>query len=472
MPYLTQSRPYTSTRHGRNDRVAKWEWYENGTQLPWISGAGSGTSVATNCMEDTYSFRDGPSVLAVQPVMTGPEMKDAILRGDELSIDPRAPGGIYRTGEHVRLDGVLNSTYDQGHEFRTFKLRRELPTFDVTGTVLGNSLRFYGHPSIVPSVSNPWPSLVFATTTSEKGQMYAHGNRAISESAPTAPEAGLAAMVAELSRLPTLPLLNWIRKGPSAHQLGSEYLNVQFGIKPLLSDIRALAHAVSNSREIVEQFIRDADKPIRRKRTLVDERVVTKIVSEREQVNVNTFAPARNPEIYGREPLWPRTQYGMILDKTVENVWFSGAFSYFLYESETLLGRLQSYEAYAQKLLGVRLDADVLWELTPWSWLIDWFFDVQSFITRHSRLASDNLVLRYGYVMRSQTAERTVMLANIIAHSGRVIPTPQMTYSAYKAERLRSTPYGFGFDVGAMSAQRWAILAALGLTKGPRTLRP
>jgi hypothetical protein len=168
----------------------------------------------------------------------------------------------------------------------------------------------------------------------------------------------------------------------------------------------------------------------------------------------------------------PSTVYtGIVLDDLVESVWFSGAFSFFLEETDTLLGKLAVYEQLANKLLGGRLDASVVWELTPWSWLIDWFVDVSSFVGRVNRLASDNLVLRYGYVMHSQHIEQSYMLPDIYDRSGRRIPSPHMTYHGHVMRRVRSTPYGFGLSDGDLTPRRWAILAALGMTKAPGVLR-
>jgi hypothetical protein len=37
--------------------------------------------------------------------------------------------------------------------------------------------------------------------------------------------------------------------------------------------------------------------------------------------------------------------------------------------------------------------------------------------------------------------------------------------------RIKSTPFGFGLSPGSFTARQWSILAALGMTRGPRSLR-
>lgn len=469
MPYVQESREYLSqqTKCGspNHNRYTRFEFWREGISIPpWTYSQPYGT-------ETTYSFRNRGQDIAAEKVMTGEDMRRAILHGEELVIDHRAPGGIYRSGEEIRRDGVLSSQFDQGHEFWSDKQWLHYTTFV---DIQNGGWRYKG--PIGVSTSN-YSSLEYSSnpdisfkSASVLGRLRGLGNRAIAESAPTAPEAGLAVMISELRQLPSLPALTLLRHR-SIRSTGGEYLNVQFGIKPLIKDVQTLARSVLKSREILEQYRRDAGLVVRRKRTLVDRVETTNVRPQGFYIQVPQVAHY-NGYNYGTSQ-WFRTEeiMGITHEQQVESVWFSGAFSYYLQETDTLLGKLSAYEQMANKLLGGRLDADTFWELTPWSWLIDWFLDVSSFIGRINRLASDNLVLRYGYVMHEVHLERTAMLPNVLTRSGQVVPTPQVTYHSHRMNRVRSTPYGFGVDLGALTPSRWAILAALGLTKAPGSLR-
>lgn len=410
--------------------------------------------------------------MELRPVeaMSGVEMRKHILRGEILEIDPSTVGGIRATGEKIRRDGVLNSQWDQGHEFTSGKSFRTLYTY-VDLIRNDHQTRYKGAVYLYPHTPGASWTIGFESALEREGArlgLNALGNRAVADSSPTAPASSLAVLVAELRELPTIPGTQLLRQGLRPRSSGGEYLNVQFGWKPLINDTVKLARAVSRSREILEQYTRDSDRIVRRRRVLVDGDVQTTVT---EKVPVTLASPVADYSGYDVGRMVGNTHYeALCLDKVTTDVWFSGAFSYHLEEADTLLEKLLLYEQMANRLLGSRLDATVLWELTPWSWLIDWFADVSSFVARTTRLSEDGLVLRYGYVMRKRVGERTFMLPDITSSAGR-IPTPMTTYTSVLLERIKSTPYGFGLDVNAFSAQRWAILAALGMTRSDRNLR-
>jgi hypothetical protein len=47
--------------------------------------------------------------------------------------------------------------------------------------------------------------------------------------------------------------------------IGGEYLNYQFGWAPIVSDLKSVASAISNSERILRQLERDSGKNVRRK---------------------------------------------------------------------------------------------------------------------------------------------------------------------------------------------------------------
>jgi hypothetical protein len=128
------------------------------------------------------------------------------------------------------------------------------------------------------------------------------------------------------------------------------------------------------------------------------------------------------------------------------------------------------FERRANIVLGTRLTPDVLWNLAPWSWLVDWFGNVGDVSSNATALSNDNLVMRYGYLTKKVSVTYSYTCPDVRSNGHKLgsVTTGLINTSL---ERRRATPYGFGIDLNGLSVAQWAILGALGLTKSPRTLR-
>lgn len=124
----------------------------------------------------------------------------------------------------------------------------------------------------------------------------------------------------------------------------------------------------------------------------------------------------------------------------------------------------------AERIWGVRLNPEVLWNLTPWSWAADWVTNAEDVFANVSAFSSEGLVMRYGYVMETTTTRITDTLRPTLGKYGPY--TLQHSYGTTVKVRRRATPYGFGLDPGTFSAYQWGIIAALGISKAPKTLLP
>jgi hypothetical protein len=166
---------------------------------------------------------------------------------------------------------------------------------------------------------------------------------------------------------------------------------------------------------------------------------------------------------------------GTVVVHARQDRWFSGSFTYYVPEAgQGFFQDLSRFEALANKLLGTRFTPEVLWELAPWSWLIDWFFGVQNNISVATRFQSDGLVLNYGYLMvRDRVTVNhlfdVVYRKDQATLNARKSAFERVTYD--RKRRVKSTPFGFGLNPGDFTARQWSILAALGMTKSPGKLR-
>lgn len=146
--------------------------------------------------------------------------------------------------------------------------------------------------------------------------------------------------------------------------------------------------------------------------------------------------------------------------------WFSGSFTYHLPSDYKSRNEMRRIAAQATEILGLEITPEVIWNLTPWSWAVDWFANTGDVLSVISDMASDGLVVNYGYLMEKSivkdTYEKTV----------RLVGQPTRTYTTVleteRKRRRRATPFGFGLDWDSFSPRQIAITAALGLTKLPK----
>lgn len=396
------------------------------------------------------------------------------LRGKDLS----APELQQASGSHAALIEELanesarfrSSKYDNGHEFWTEKFETEFTSLQA-GTFISadpvlyqNGLRYSGF--LTPMRDIPMQYAAIAPVTSTDVNI--DGAKFIDSTIPTAPHTSLVQFVAELAlQLPKLIGLQLFRE-QSFRTVGSEHLNIEFGWKPTMSDIQKLAHGTLQANEMLLQYWRDAGRNVRRKRVIERDREFVEQSPSTDGIGMGRFpwGPPYYPADYFFSS--PETRIFDTIERTVS---FSGCYTYWVEANENFVDHLQSYEEAANYLLGTRLTAETFWELTPWSWLIDWFSDVGAIIANAERFSADDLVMRYAYVMHETRATRTYTKTNVQPLAGGQAFSISAFLTHVKKQRVRASPYGFGINVANLSARRWAILAALGMTSSSGSLR-
>lgn len=307
--------------------------------------------------------------------------------------------------------------------------------------------------------STEWPVI----NSNMQAELFAKGATAISRVLPTNPAAGLAVTLGELKAegLPAMVGAQTLRnRGRDYRDVGGEFLNYEFGWAPLFSDVQSVAQAARDSYKILTQFERDSGKLIRRRYSFPKETstVITNTGGKVASPPLNTYFYSNSADIGTLECTRVITK----------STWFSGCFSYYLSAGDTARTRLKKAEQEAAKLLGLRLTPELFYQLSPWSWLIDWNSNLGDIVHNISAFSNDGLVMRWGYIMSTQTIVDTYRLRNVVLYDGSV--PMQQSFGTVQKVRYKATPYGFGLDTGAYSTRQWAILAALGIAKGPRQL--
>lgn len=363
---------------------------------------------------------------------------------------------------------------DIGGDFQTSKNTysnswgKGSPEYHLERNVLGPGFGVSFHGTVDPFGLKRGKSTSFPAVPSlSTSQLTAMGSTAIARTIPTNPIAGAAQFLGELKRdgLPSLPGLQSLFGTKSVPKRGSnEYLNFEFAVKPFIGDLQDFAKVAKESEKILKQYKRDSGRNVRRRYEF----------PPFEEITVSSEPwPAAMPVGMGRNTnpplLGPSSVTVDITTVKRRKVWFSGCYTYYLDPGETALGKVRRHAQLANKLLGTRITPELIWELTPWSWAVDWQSNVGDVIANYSAFQSDGLVLRYGYIMEESSTHVTRTVRDLKLLGSGSGPTEfSETFGTIQKRRIAATPYGFGINLGGLSPRQWAILVALGISKDGR----
>lgn len=419
--------------------------------------------------QSTYSYRStepsGPGVSStVRDFLKGNSELERDLENNSSFIKSKEKTNSSRGSGICAPDAEL---YDNGHTFDSLK---------TTAGFLNKEIypRFYqgfnawGH--IAPQ---EWKIALDAPRTLPNfTDVNTFGNRAILATSPTMPEANLTGLLAEtLQNIPKIvghTLLTMQSKVDFFRSLGGEYLNLQFGWAPFIRDIEKLFLSVSSSIETLRQFERDSGRVVRRRFRFPRQMLESSSVEALFTMNASFGGDQANKRVRGARDL-----------SITRDIWFSGAYVYYVPKGgDSIFGQLDRYEALVNHALGTRFTIDTLYQLAPWSWLIDWYINIGDNVKLHSLFSSDKLVLKYGYLMVKTTATETFSTPSYVGgYPDTYSNTPLTSLGAQKCyvrterkQRFRTTPYGFGLNPDSFSPEKWAILGALGIARTPRKL--
>jgi len=337
----------------------------------------------------------------------------------------------------------MTSSSDSGGPFYLHKRTETVNPFDISAwNNPGSNWRYQG---TVDATNLYNPPVLPAASLLTPGALDALGATAIARCEPTKPVfQGATAIGESLQELPRIPL-NGVLKAKTKEALklsGDEYLNVQFGWLPMVSDVKKFCYAVKHHNKIIENFRAGSGKKTRARYAFPD-----KLESVSETRDNMIISAALNSFFRG--------SVSAILK---ERTWFAGAFKYYVPVGSSALDSFRRAEAEADKLLGLRLTPEVIWNLTPWSWAVDWFSNAGDVIHNISALGHDGLAMQYGYIMH-ESKSTTVVTNHALGCS-------KVTEDKY-CQRQNATPYGFGLNLSTdLSGTQKAIIAALGLSRG------
>lgn len=232
------------------------------------------------------------------------------------------------------------------------------------------------------------------------------------------------------------------------------WLTYQFGWVPFISDLRAFYKTWKKADKIMQFLIRNNGQWLKREGAVAFN-------------SDSTLVSYQGPSSWGN--LYPNlgspfTMTNAAGSQTVtrvssQKVWFEGRFKYYIPNVETVVW---SRKATAQ-LYGLYPNPALLWELIPWSWLVDWFSNVGDVMSNLDTGLAQNLVAKYAYVMGTTQNHFDVVNKCRLANGQELnyVWTTDLT----RKVRTEANPFGFGLTWEGLTPRQWSILGALGLSR-------
>lgn len=364
-------------------------------------------------------------------------------------------GDFYTTKQYVATPLIR-----RGATFRVFPF---LPRRDIYRDHL------YSGP-IIPNVvtTNAYGvrSVLFPPTfESSKDVLNKEGTTAISRCKPTNSVADVSTFLGELLKdgLPSLiGHTFWKDKAKTSRKAGSEYLNVQFGWRPLVSDVQKFLNGVRNADAVLKQYERDSGRVVRRNFAFPEQVRTSEEVIQEGSATLPMSIP-------GVTAPWKGSAKSKLTRRREirQRRWFSGAFTYHLPSGYDSRNKLDRYALLANRL-GLTLTPETLWELAPWSWAVDWFSNAGDVLSNVSAFEQGGLIMRYGYIMEHTIVRDEYILEGITDLAGGILSVQPLTLVTETKKRQGANPYGFGVTWDGLSPFQVSIITALGLTKGRR----
>lgn len=385
---------------------------------------------------------------------------------------------------HFSVQGKDQVNYSQGNKYfllgksnkqiggNFYVTRREWESFGLPNMhfAIGdqpfqqNGSHYFGPTYATSAIGvNDWPS---SSGAALPGELDALGTQCIANVLPTNPLSHLLNDIGEIYRdgLPKRPGIQlWKDKTRRAKNAGSEYLNVEFGWVPLVNGMRSFANSVRNHDALLRQYERDSGRKIKRGMHIP---VDIEPISESTTFG-NTPSPGLNAGFYVNGGSRKR----VITFSKERRRWFKGCFTYYLPPFDPDGSNTRRNEQIMNYLFGTRVTPEVIWDLTPWTWALDWMANTGDILHNVNAFHNDGLVMQYGYMMETFIHQKVTTMSDI---GFRCYPGQRFTVSAVQRtivkQRRVATPYGFGLNPNSFSNRQWAILGALGMSGSNRDL--
>jgi len=457
------------------------EWHQNDAIANWSSRVYTGIT-------ESHSGFANVDLCRLITYRTRPRKGNAIAV-IELPKEKADPYTIFVDQNRVKRDAAIKRgfssdlfTEDRGHPFEMLRFKSEgslwsgsfWEPFSYRDDYRGANLDIASYLSTADFVSG------FAPIGWSDLAAYAQSTYA--KAAPTPTVFDLGQFLGELREgLPRLGL-DLLTKSKTFKAIGSDYLNVEFGWKPFISDLQATGEALMGAttallgpRGPLHRLRREDPSDTMRSFDYGSKGFNPSPWPDQKSTAENA---AESSEFYklmtGKQ--WSNAVgigtghahlSGNMLfsERTTSERWFEGSFSFI----PKIGFNPDSYFDRLGQLVKTDITPSTLWELAPWSWLTDWFLKIGNTIAANEVASDNRIVSNYAYAMEHREIVRGTLITGITGPNYAGPTNIARRWTTTGKRRLRANPYGFKpMTTANLNTNQWLIMAALGLTSAGR----
>lgn len=359
------------------------------------------------------------------------------------------PGPPYREGGEFYVRKAIVKRYDYFSTGSTSTLGGN-PAYAESGLHTFVSGEFPHYPFVFETFIRD--NLVSDPMYIDDGLTFSKGATGWKKFSPGRPAIRLGQDVLEIRDIPRAiaSLRDSIR---GLHSLASKHLAWEFGVKPVLDDLRKIHKLQTQLHLRLSQLIRDNGRPVRRRGT------ISKSVSSPNIIITPGDGGVFPGLAVGAErQVSDRTLYDSSVVREATFT-FSARFRYWVPD----IGSQRWTDKAVAAIYGLNVSPSLVYQVTPWSWLIDWFSNLGDVMDNLSYSAAENLVADYAYVMGTQRLTR--FLTAFVNYSDGSSISASLELSNSLKDRRQASPFGFGIKRDELNLHQLAILTSLGLQR-------
>lgn len=380
----------------------------------------------------------------------------------ECCLDELHPGPPYRTGGPFNL-----FRYSDDHTVRNSGTYTAMYTTTVGYRYVGGfiSTQPPGVPGAGITLVQMNQQLDGSGVLDSYGDVSSYGATGWKRFRPGNPTADLGVFLGEIRDVPRMLMgtakyfrdlwksMGGSRSAFAPKAVADQWLSTQFGWMPFISDLRKFYKAYVTLDERLARIKRNNGKWTKHHGSVLETSTANSFTYQATQTG---HWPALPSPLYSNPSSTGTLQ---IHDRSSRTVWFEGCFRYWIPD----IGTSQWERRAIAEIFGIMPNPSLIWELTPWSWLVDWHSNVGDVIANMSTGWAENLAARYAYVMGTTIYHRDVESTIKLKNVGTLHAT--WSYPVEFKSRTGASPFGFGLSSEDLSARQWSILSALGISR-------